>query len=105
MGTHIDQLVMDGALIIGSLIMSWRITFQLEGNKDQVELRPKLLTLEEFQLSTTMLITMKPVVKDHNDYIWFSYYGHDMDATSISSKSDNREVPLLYGSDVAVIAD
>ena len=32
-------------------------------------------TLEEFPLSMTMLMTLIPVVKDHNDYICFSYYG------------------------------
>jgi len=31
--------------------------------------------LEEFQQSTTMFITLKLDVKDHNDYICFSYYG------------------------------
>ena len=30
-----------------------------------------LEALEEFRLSTTMLITMKIVVKDQNDYIYF----------------------------------
>lgn len=33
-----------------------------------------LKTLEELQLSTTMLMTLKPIVKDHNEYICFSYY-------------------------------
>ena len=32
-------------------------------------------TLEEFQQSTTMFITLKHIVKNHNDYISFSYYG------------------------------
>ena len=31
--------------------------------------------LEEFQESTTMFITLKHVVKDKNDYKFFSYYG------------------------------
>ena len=37
----------------------------------------KSFTLEEFQQSMTMLMTLKPYVKDHNDYICFSYFGHD----------------------------
>ena len=36
----------------------------MEDNKDQVELHPNLLALEEFQLSMTMLIILKPIVKD-----------------------------------------
>ena len=31
--------------------------------------------LQEFQQSTTMLMTLKPVVKDYNDYICFSLNG------------------------------
>ena len=31
--------------------------------------------LQELQQSTTMFMTLKPVVKDYNDYIYFSYYG------------------------------
>jgi enamine deaminase RidA (YjgF/YER057c/UK114 family) len=34
-----------------------------------------ITTLEEFLLSMTMLMTMNLVVKDHNDYNYFSYYG------------------------------
>jgi hypothetical protein len=34
-----------------------------------------LLPLQEIQQSTTMFMTLKPVVKDDNDYTCFSYYG------------------------------
>ena len=33
------------------------------------------VSLQEFQQSTTMLMTLKPVVNGYNDYIYFSYYG------------------------------
>ena len=35
----------------------------------------ELHTLQEIQQSTTMFMTLKTVVKDYNDYIYFSYYG------------------------------
>ena len=31
-------------------------------------------SLEKIQQSTTMPMTLKPVVNDYNDYICFSYY-------------------------------
>ena len=65
----------------------------------------KSFTLEEFQQSMTMLMTLKPYVKDHNDNICFSYFGHDMDVTSTSSKSNNYEIFLSCGSDVEATAD
>ena len=34
-----------------------------------------LNALEEFRSSMTMLITLIPIVKDQNDYIYSSYYG------------------------------
>ena len=34
-----------------------------------------VVALEEFRLSMTMLITLKPVIEDYNDYNFFSYYG------------------------------
>ena len=33
------------------------------------------MSLVEFQQSTTMFVTLKHVVKDKNDYNFFSYYG------------------------------
>ena len=59
--------------------MSWRCSHvdkQKQGNKQPSnQATNHIFTLEEFWLLTTMLITLKLVVKDQNDYIFFGYYG------------------------------
>ena len=58
------------------LVKSQQIEIELvKGEMSRVDVEYSKLTLEVFKQSTSMFMTLKLIVKHHNNYICFGYYG------------------------------